>query len=80
MFLTLVWGKVNADFYFAYATEHSHWLMDTTSGSPNMEVDSGWYPFGRPPTPEEKCETYEIRVLTLGTFQTLSFFSPLRYL
>ncbi|MDH7476915.1 MAG: hypothetical protein QHH17_00840 [Candidatus Bathyarchaeota archaeon] len=34
------YGNVNADFYFLYTTEHPHWLMDTASGGPNMEVDS----------------------------------------
>lgn len=60
------YGNVNASFYFAYATEHPQWLMDTSSGVPNMEADSDWYPFGWPPTPEERCETYEMYVLTLG--------------
>lgn len=56
-------------FIFAYAAEHPQWLMGTTSGSPNMEADSDWYPFGWPPTLEERCETYEYTVNFGGHFK-----------
>jgi len=60
------YGIINSDFYFLYRAEHPHWLMDTMSGGLNMEVDSDWYPWGWELTPEERCETYEIYLLTLG--------------
>jgi hypothetical protein len=39
--------------------------MDTVSGGLNMEVNSNWHPWGWKCALKERCDTYEIYLLTL---------------
>jgi hypothetical protein len=67
------YGRLNSEVEFIYKSEHPNWFSDTTSGGPNMETDSEWYPWGWGITPKERYEAYTTYLLCLGFYPNFAF-------